>query len=199
MIRSLLAVTMAVLALATPAEAQSFGKGDVLLKPGQFSVGPYSPRCGNVPTLISEALPVGGAAITAPGERGTVRLIVMNPKNLKRASLETKMFVYAHECGHHVAGQSEVVADCYAAMRGRQEGWLTEKRLDRTCRGRYITHKSSRRYPPGPLRCRIQRYCFAAAAGTRSLSEANVKRVAQAALDRVLPVAENYLRAERER
>ena len=199
MIRSFVAASFAILALATHAEAQDRGGADVLLKPGQFTVGPYSPRCGNVPTLISEGLPVGGAAITAPGERGTVRLIVINPRNLKRATLETKMFVYAHECGHHVAGQSEVVADCYAAMRGRQEGWLTEKRLDRTCRTRYIAHKSSRRYPPGPLRCRIQRYCFAAAASTRSLNEANVKRVAQAALDRVLPVAENYLRAERER
>ena len=199
MIRSFAVAAVAILALVTHAEAQGRASDDVLLKPGQFSIGPYLPRCGNVPTLISEGLPVGGAAVTAPGERGTVRLIVMNPRNLRRATIETKMFVYAHECGHHVAGQSEVVADCYASMRGRQEGWLTEKRLDRTCRNRYITHKSSRRYPPGPLRCRIQRYCFAAAANTRSLSEANVKRVAKAALDRVLPVAENYLRAERER
>ena len=127
-----------------------------------------------------------------------MRLIVINPKNLRRTTVETQMFVYTHECGHHLFGESEVVADCYAAMRGRREGWMTEKRLDRTCRNRYIAHKSSRRYPPGTLRCRIQRYCFAAATGANSLSQSNVKRVATAALERILPVAENYLRAERE-
>ncbi len=198
MIRPAILASVLLLAGGLGASAQSakVGSDDTLLQPGQFKIGNYSPRCGSVPTLISEDLPVGGAALTALGENGTVRLIVINPDNLKRTSEETKLFVYAHECGHHIMGQSEVVADCYASMRGRQEGWLTEKRLDRVCRNRYIGHKSSRRYPPGTLRCRIQRYCFAAAANTRNLSPANVNRVAKAALERVLPVAENYLRAE---
>ena len=201
MIRSVFAAALVLapfLASTVAAGAQTFSDNDRLLKPGQFAVGPYSPRCGDIPTLLAEDLPVGGAALTAPGDRGMVRLIVINPKNLRRTTVETRMFVYTHECGHHVFGPSEVVADCYASMRGRREGWLTEKRLDRTCRNRYIGHRSSERYPPGTLRCRIQRYCFANATSARALSEANVRRVARAALDRVLPIAENYLRAERE-
>ena len=169
-----------------------------LLQPGEFKVGPYSPRCGSVQTFLADDLPVGGAALAAPGRGDTVRLIVMNPKNLRRTSDETKLFVYSHECGHHLFGESEVAADCYAAMRGRQEGWLTEKRLDKTCRMRYIHLKGSLRYPPGTLRCRIQRYCFAAANHRRPLDTAYVRRVSRAALDRVVPVADFYLRAERD-
>jgi hypothetical protein len=40
-----------------------------------------------------------------------------------------QLFIYAHECGHQVHGESESAADCYAVKMGRSQKWLTLERL----------------------------------------------------------------------
>ncbi len=103
-----------------PASAQSFA-------PGTFSVGPYPVACGPVWTVVTPG--VGDIARVLPAMGGLPPRILIDP-SFYGLPVPVQLFVYAHECGHHVVGLNENAADCWAAKLGRQQGWFTRVTMD---------------------------------------------------------------------
>ena len=121
---------------------------------GDYEVGGRVPACGRTRTILTADLGDYGASIGA--------FIVLNPTRLDRLSAATRLFVYSHECAHHLYGQGEERADCYAAKRGKAEGWLREADIEQVCR--IFPHKSrSPDHPDRQARCGAIRACYASA------------------------------------
>lgn len=117
-------------------------------------------RCESVRTRLDRRLPNLGAA-----EIGN-RLLMLNPVLLGRERPTVQRFVFAHECGHHRVGASELGADCWAVEKGVAEGWLDRTGLGDICRSfrgapETATHPSARR------RCAHLERCFADAENRR--------------------------------
>ncbi len=121
---------------------------------GDYEVGGRVPACGRTRTILTADLGDYGASIGA--------FIVLNPTRLDRLSAATRLFVYSHECAHQLYGQGEERADCYAAKRGKAEGWLREADIEQVCR--IFPHKSrSPDHPDRQARCGAIRACYASA------------------------------------
>lgn len=122
---------------------------------GDYRVGSRIPACGRARTILTADLGDYGASIGA--------FIILNPAKLDRLSAATRLFVYSHECAHQLQGPGESRADCYAAKRGKAEGWLRESDIDQVCR--IFPHKSrSSEHPDRSARCEAIRACYASAA-----------------------------------
>jgi len=112
--------------------------------------------CPNVRTRFDESLPNLGAA--APDER----LTILNPLLLGRYSKSVQLFVFHHECGHHLVGASELRADCWAVGEGVRNGWLDRNGLAQVCRS-FGNAPESDTHPSGRSRCANIDRCYAAA------------------------------------
>lgn len=121
---------------------------------GDYKVGRRIPSCGRARTILTGDLGDYGASIGA--------FIILNPKKLDRLSAATRLFVYSHECAHQLYGPGEERADCYAAKRGKAEGWLRETDINSVCR--IFPHTSrSAEHPHRAERCEAIRACYASA------------------------------------
>ncbi|MEJ8571902.1 hypothetical protein [Microbaculum marinum] len=125
-----------------------------LYEAGDFRVGERIPNCGRARTILTADLGDYGASIGA--------FIILNPQKLDRLSAATRLFVYSHECAHQLYGPGEERADCYAAKRGKAEGWLQPSDIDAVCR--IFPHKSrSAEHPDRAARCAAIQACYASA------------------------------------
>jgi hypothetical protein len=125
-----------------------------LYEAGDYRVGSRIPACGRARTILTADLGDYGASIGA--------FIVLNPTKLDRLSAATRLFVYSHECAHQLYGPGETRADCYAAKRGKAEGWLREADIEQVCR--IFPHDSrSPDHPDRAQRCEAIQACFASA------------------------------------
>jgi hypothetical protein len=116
MIRTCLAVLTLLLSLCAPASAQTF-------PPGAFTIGGYPAGCGAmVWTEVSGG--IGDMARAVPATGGMPPRILLDPAFFAQPQ-PVQFFIYAHECGHHVVGFNENMADCWAAKLGRGQGWFT--------------------------------------------------------------------------
>ncbi len=166
-----LAVAFVAALTGAPARADDQNRGgrnaggqDIVLRgklyaAGDYMIGGRVPSCGRTRTIVTADLGDYGASIGA--------FIVLNPVKLDRLSATTRLFVYTHECGHQLNGPGETEADCYAAKRGKAEGWLREGDIDQVCR--IFPHKSrSAEHPDRAERCAAIHACYAAAKAPRS-------------------------------
>lgn len=64
-----------------------------------------------------------------------LKLIIMNRARLDGYALPVQKFIFEHECAHAdpAVGEDEDAADCAAARRGRQEGWLGKPEIIQIC------------------------------------------------------------------
>jgi hypothetical protein len=90
------------------------------------------------------------------------RLLLLNPRLLRRYSNTVQLFVFHHECGHHRVGGSELKADCWAVNRGLRDGWLDRKGLAQVCRS-FENAPETDTHPSGRRRCANIDRCFATA------------------------------------
>ncbi|MES2611472.1 MAG: hypothetical protein V4679_14595 [Pseudomonadota bacterium] len=70
------------------------------------------------------------------GMDGAGPVITVDPAFAESAKWHFNVFVYLHECGHHVLGHTpgtsaptrdrELAADCYAGRMSKTTGWLNE-------------------------------------------------------------------------
>ena len=154
---ALMGATLGTLCATTGARAQDADEivlRGTLYEAGDYEVGGRVPACGRTRTVLTADLGDYGASIGA--------FIVLNPTRLNRLSAATRLFVYSHECAHQLYGQGEERADCYAAKRGKAEGWLRDTDIEQVCR--IFPHKSrSPDHPDRAARCDAIRACFAGA------------------------------------
>lgn len=138
----------------TGARADEIVLRGTIYEAGDFRVGSRIPACGRARTILTADLGDYGASIGA--------FIVLNPAKLNRLSAATRLFVYSHECAHQLYGPGESEADCYAAKRGKAEGWLEQSDISKVCR--IFPHKSrSAEHPDRAQRCEAIQACFASA------------------------------------
>lgn len=127
-----------------------------LQRDGGVKIGNYAARCGHVPARFDPDLPIEGAAVI--GEA-----VVLNPALLAEHPETVRLFIYHHECGHHVVGGSELAADCYAVSQGVLGGWLDRAGVDGVCRS-IGDEDASSTHPSGRKRCKNMVKCFVEAA-----------------------------------
>lgn len=113
-----------------------------------------------VPYLPDTTLPNVGIATYLGGQP----IIIMNPRVLERFSPLMRMWWYLHECGHHALPphlNNEVNADCYAARRMRDMGFVrTQSDLMEIC-AQLSTLPGNiwSGHLPGPGRCEVVVQC----------------------------------------
>jgi hypothetical protein len=137
-----------------PARADEIVLRGTIYEAGDYKVGTRIPNCGRARTILTADLGDYGASIGA--------FIILNPQKLDRLSAATRLFVYSHECAHQLYGQGEQRADCYAAKRGKAEGWLRESDIGAVC-GIFPHRSRSPEHPDRGARCEAIRACFASA------------------------------------
>lgn len=94
-----------------------------------------------------------------------LHMIVLNRLILQRYAEPVGKFILAHECAHTdpAIDADEDAADCAAAQRGTQEGWLGKSEIIQVCV--HLSHLiPDDRHPPAVYRCANIRRCAAAAA-----------------------------------
>jgi len=116
-----------------------------------------NPRVGGMPVVcagIQTAVrsDIGDLARAIPG------WILLHPSLF---SLESKiqLFVYAHECAHHLIGNNEQVADCWAIRTGRDQGWFEREDIELLIRY-FGASPGDWSHEPGPPRIARLLSCF---------------------------------------
>ncbi len=137
---------------ATGAAAQAARVG----ADGSFEVAGRRMTCDNVRTRMDRDLPNLGVAVPAQ------RLLLINPVLIGRQPSIVQMFVYAHECGHHRVGASELGADCWAVNRGVADGWFSRASLQHICRS-FGGRPATATHPSAQSRCAALDRCFGTA------------------------------------
>lgn len=127
-------------------------------------------RCGNAEIMLDNNLPSEGGA----GDD----FLILNPMMINRQPKAVRLFVFSHECGHLVVGDSELEADCFGVKRGVQEGWLDRKGLKQVCQS-FEGAPETDTHPSAARRCRHLDRCFATAVAERDAG--NAKPTAQSA------------------
>ncbi|MBS0240820.1 MAG: hypothetical protein JSS20_01500 [Proteobacteria bacterium] len=131
--------------------------------------------CGHVKTELDRDLPNLGVAY--PDDR----VLVLNPRLLRRYSDTVQLFVYHHECGHHHVGGNELGADCWAVEQGLRSGWLDRQKLPEICNSFGGAPETST-HPSAKRRCAALDKCFgtvtAKIAAEREQQVAAVKKTA---------------------
>ena len=99
-----------------------------------------------------------------------VPIIMMDPMIMAQYGPDTqaRLFVYAHECGHHALGHilrgngpyNEMQADCWGIKVGRDQGWFNLPALQRL--GFYFMNNPGDAWGhlPGPQRVANFQRCF---------------------------------------
>ena len=143
-----------------------------LQRDGALAMAGRTLRCGSVRNVLDARLPNLGLAA-----RGVV---VFNPRLLGRQTDTVRLFVFHHECGHHHVGGSETGADCWAAKRGIQDGWLNRKGLVEVCRS-FGNAPATPTHPSGANRCASLQQCFTIATATQAKQIASRASVGKSA------------------
>jgi hypothetical protein len=125
-----------------------------LKRDGSVEIAGRKFRCGPVRIMLPRRL--NNLGVAGPG------MIALNPLLLSRYPEIVRVFVFAHECGHHHVGASELGADCWAVRRGVREGWLDRDGLGQVCRS-VSDEPASSTHPSGRRRCMNLDRCFASA------------------------------------
>jgi hypothetical protein len=125
-----------------------------LVPAGQYTLDGHRVECSGRPTLLDPGL--NDYAATYP------KFIIVNPTLMAKVATPVKLWIYAHECGHHHVGKDEAKADCYGIKRGRREGWLDAKGLGQICAFIQPGRADSAHFS-GPERCAAMRQCYEAA------------------------------------
>ena len=115
-------------------------------------------RCGKAEIMLDNSLPSEGGA----GDD----FLILNPLMINRQPRAVRLFVFSHECGHLVVGDSELDADCFGVKRGVQEGWLDRKGLRQVCNS-FEGAPETETHPSAARRCRNLDRCFATAVAER--------------------------------
>ena len=139
------------LALMSLTASSATALKDGLYKPGTLTIAGRAMRCGKTKTLVSSKYWRAGGSV--PG------IIGLNPRKLKKLPKAVQWMIFTHECGHQTIGKSEARADCWAAKRGRKQGWLTRTGLKQICRT-LRNDPAKFGYPTGKKRCQIMRRCY---------------------------------------
>lgn len=126
-----------------------------LIAPADFAIDGVPSACARAGVVIDPFLDDVAAAF--PG------FIILNPKGLVRVPKVVRLYAFGHECGHHLKGVSEEMADCYAVMRGEAQGWLDAKGVEEIC-AFWKPMAADTGHAPGPARCDLMRRCFQSAA-----------------------------------
>jgi hypothetical protein len=148
-----LAGVMLALAVSLPPGAGQAAPEDKVIAAGRLKLAGRTMSCRGTPTLLSYTF------WDYAGADKDNRRIILNPKKLEGLPEAVRLYVYAHECGHHIYGTRETRADCYAVQRGVREGWLDRHGMDQVCEF-IVPHAPDWVHPPGPKRCRLMRACF---------------------------------------
>ncbi len=125
-----------------------------LQRDGTVAIAGRTMRCGNIRSRLDPGLDNLGLSVP---DRA---LIVVNPALLSREPETVRLFVFAHECGHHHVGGSELGADCWAVKRGLSEGWLSRDGLKQVCRS-FGNMPETSTHPSAARRCSNLDRCFA--------------------------------------
>jgi len=123
-----------------------------LRRNGELLIAGRALRCGRVRNILDPSLPNLGSA--SPG------VVVFNPYLLDRESDAVRLFVFHHECGHHIVGSSEIGADCWAVKQGILQGWFDQQAIEQVCDS-FGNGPASATHPSGARRCASLRQCFA--------------------------------------
>lgn len=115
-------------------------------------IGGVAVSCAGVPTYVDDQ--IGDIAIAVPGA------IVLHP-GLGQWPPVVQVFVYAHECAHHLPGigPNENDADCWAIKLGRDQGWIDFDGL-RLIQAYFANNPGNWTHLPGPLRVQQMQSCF---------------------------------------
>lgn len=158
---------------ATGAAAQAARVG----ADGSFEVAGRRMTCDNVRTRMDRDLPNLGVAVPAQ------RLLLINPVLIGRQPSIVQMFVYAHECGHHRVGASELGADCWAVNRGVADGWFSRASLQHICKS-FGGRPATATHPSAQSRCAALDRCFGTAMAQHAPKSAKSVRTAAPGPDR---------------
>lgn len=137
----------------TPQDYVETNRGGASVVPsGQLVLDGHRMTCDKLATVLDPNLD-DYAAAPYP------QFIILNMPYVAKVPTAVKLWIYSHECGHHVGGPDENKADCYAVRRGRADGWLDVSGLNQVC-----SFISSARpdvaHPSGTDRCALMRACF---------------------------------------
>lgn len=136
----------------TPEEYVAFvGNGATIVPSGELLIAGRRMTCGRRPTVLDPDLDDYGAAY--PG------FVILNPNKLAALDPQVAMWIFSHECGHQFRGPDEETADCFAAQRGRRQGWLKVEDVEKICN--FIAPASGdAMHFSGPQRCNSIRKCY---------------------------------------
>lgn len=112
-------------------------------------IGGVPVSCGGNVTIVA---PVNDIAKAMPGR------IVLNPAFFQLPPV-VQLFIYAHECGHHVVGLNEAAADCWAIKTGRNQGWLPPQGAN-LVGAFFINTPGDWTHAPGPYRVQQMAACY---------------------------------------
>ena len=122
-----------------------------IVESGELLLGRHRAACGTRPVVLDPDLDDYAAAYDG--------FIILNPNKLEGLDPAVSLWIYSHECGHQFQGPDEESADCFAAQRGRRQGWLTADGVEKICNFISPSHGDMMHFA-GPERCNTVRRCF---------------------------------------
>jgi hypothetical protein len=124
---------------------------------GELKLDGKAVNCGKRPTVMNPNFDSWGGAF--PG------FMILNNKKITGLPTPTKLYIFAHECGHQFQGPDETKADLFAIRRGVKWGWLDAQGMEDICA--FISQlKGDAVHPPGPQRCETMRKYYQELLGT---------------------------------
>ena len=118
-----------------------------------------------VTTLWDTALNDVGRAFIDPATGAPI--MVLNPTILQSTPIEFQLFVYGHECAHHVLGHTvnpqminEAQADCLSVTTGRDQGWFPPEAFQYLVQALGSSPGSVWGHLPGPQRIDNMWNCY---------------------------------------
>lgn len=127
---------------------EEVGPDAKIIPQGQLKIDGKPVNCGKRPTVLNPNFDSWGGAF--PG------FMILNNKKIIGLPTATKLYIYAHECGHQFEGADETKADLFAIRRGVKWGWLDAQGVEDICA--FISQlKGDAVHPPGPQRCETMR------------------------------------------
>lgn len=131
-------------------------------------IGGESVGCRNTagPVVTIERPGLRDVAMAQYAGAGQPAAILLNPA-VRSLPAPLALFIYGHECGHHVVGPNEAQSDCWAIQTGRRQGWFTESDISylQTYFGK---NPGDWTHAPGPQRVANLIDCFNRAGGGSS-------------------------------